>query len=72
MSQDTSYSEGYETKIPARMDRLPWSRFHWLVIFALGATWLLDGLEIGLVGALGAVLTQPDTLGLTSGQVGLA
>ncbi len=72
MSQDSSDSESYETKIPARMDRLPWSRFHWLVIFALGATWALDGLEIGLVSALGAVLTQPDTLGLTTAQVGYA
>jgi MFS family permease len=72
MSQDTSDSEEFETKIPARMDRLPWSKFHWLVIFALGATWTLDGLEIGLVSALGAVLTQPDTLGLTTAQVGYA
>lgn len=72
MSGDTSESESYETKIPARMDRLPWSRFHWLVIIALGATWTLDGLEIGLVSALGAVLTQPNTLALTTAQVGYA
>jgi MFS family permease len=72
MSGDSADSEEFETKIPARMDRLPWSRFHWLVLFALGATWTLDGLEIGLVSALGAVLTQPDTLGLTTAQVGYA
>ncbi|MFC7166701.1 MFS transporter [Halospeciosus flavus] len=62
----------YETKIPARMDRLPWSRWHWKVILALGVTWLLDGMEVTLVGALAAALTEPSTLGLTSGQVGLA
>lgn len=72
MSQDSSSSDGFETKIPARMDRLPWSKFHWLVLLALGATWTLDGLEIGLVSALGAVLTEPDTLGLTSSQVGFS
>ncbi|MBV9510723.1 MAG: hypothetical protein JO303_10625, partial [Caulobacteraceae bacterium] len=41
-----------ETHVPARLDRLPWSRFHWLVIMALGVTWILDGLEVTLVGAL--------------------
>ncbi len=70
MSQNDTEAEQYETKVPARMDRLPWSRFHWLVILALGATWLLDGLEIGLVGAIGPMLTDKSTLGLTSAQVG--
>ena len=36
----------FETDIPARMDRLPWSRWHWLVITALGITWIIDGLEV--------------------------
>ena len=72
MSQNDTEAERYETKIPARMDRLPWSRFHWLIIIALGATWLLDGLEIGLVGAIGPMLTSKSTLGLTSAQVGYA
>ena len=41
------------TNIPQRMDRLPWSRWHWLVVTALGVTWLLDGLEVSIVAALG-------------------
>jgi MFS family permease len=59
-----------ESEIPARLDRLPWSRFHWLVVIALGITWVLDGLEVTLAGALGAVLKRPDTLGLSDAQVG--
>jgi MFS family permease len=61
-----------ETDIPARMDRLPWSRWHWMVVFALGITWLLDGLEVTIVGAIAAVLTKPQTLGLSASQIGLA
>jgi len=57
-----------ETDIPARLDRLPWSRWHWLVIIALGITWILDGLEVTLVGSVAAVLTQEDTLHLTTSQ----
>ncbi|HEY2165919.1 MAG TPA: MFS transporter, partial [Jatrophihabitantaceae bacterium] len=38
------------TKIPARLDRLPWSHWHWLVVIALGSVWLLDGLEVTIVG----------------------
>lgn len=53
------------------MDRLPWSRWHWLIVTALGITWILDGLEVSIVGALGPVLTHPSTLGLTESQVGL-
>lgn len=59
-----------ESDIPARLDRLPWSRFHWLVVIALGITWVLDGLEVTLAGALGAVLQRPDALGLTDAEVG--
>ena len=40
----------FETDVPARLDRLPWSRFHWLVIIALGIAWVLDGLEVTIVG----------------------
>ena len=61
-----------ESDIPARLDRLPWSRWHWLVVIALGVTWILDGLEVTIVGALGSVLQEPDTLGLQATQVGLA
>jgi len=59
------------TNIPQRMDRLPWSRWHWLIVTALGITWILDGLEVSIVGALGPVLTHSTTLGLTESQVGL-
>lgn len=59
------------TNIPQRLDRLPWSRWHWLVVGALGITWLLDGLEVSIVAALGPMLTHPDTLHLTQSEVGL-
>src|SRR5690348_10127383 len=59
------------TDIPQRMDRLPWSRWHWLVVTALGITWLLDGLEVSIVASLGPTLTQPTTLHLRESEVGL-
>lgn len=59
------------TNIPQRMDRLPWSRWHWLVVTALGVTWILDGLEVSIVAALGPVLTHTTTLHLTESEVGL-
>jgi MFS family permease len=60
------------TDIPARLDRLPWSPWHWRIVIALGITWILDGLEVTIVGALGGVLTEPGTLNLSQAQVGLA
>ncbi len=60
------------TDIPARLDRLPWSAWHWRVVIALGVSWLLDGLEVTVVGSLGPALQRPDTLGLTAGQIGWA
>ncbi len=57
--------------VPARLDRLPWSRWHWLIVIALGITWLLDGLEVTLSGSLIGILKDPRTLGLTDAQVGL-
>ena len=59
------------TAIPQRLDRLPWSRWHWRIVGALGVTWLLDGLEVSIVAALGPMLTHPDTLQLTHSEVGL-
>ncbi|OWQ48219.1 MFS transporter [Roseateles noduli] len=56
--------------IARRLDRLPWSRWHWRVVLALGVAWVLDGLEVTLVGSVGAVLERPDTLGLSAVQVG--
>jgi MFS family permease len=59
-----------ETDIPARLDRLPWGRFHWLVVFALGVTWILDGLEVTLAGTLATAIRR--SLQLTSADVGFA
>ena len=61
-----------ETAVPGRMDRLPWSRWHWKILIGLGITWLLDGLEVTIVGAVAAVLTEPDTLHLKESQIGAA
>src|SRR4051795_8339981 len=62
--------EWVESYVPARLDRMPLSRWHWLIVTALGATWILDGLEVTLAGALGGILTRRETLGLTEAQVG--
>jgi len=56
--------------IPARLDRLPWSPWHWRVVVALGVAWVLDGLEVTLVGSLGGVLERADTLALSATEVG--
>ena len=61
------------TDIPARMDRLPWSRWHWLVVIGLGTVWILDGLEVTIVGSMSEALKDPETgLGLSSSDIGLA
>ncbi len=60
--------ETVRTDIPSRLDRLPWSRWHWIVIVALGITWILDGLEVTLVGSVAAVLTDKSTLALSTSQ----
>ncbi len=64
-------AEGFDTDIPARLDRLPWCRFHWLLVVALGVTWVLDGLEGTVVGAITPVL-EHTSLHLTAGQMGAA
>jgi MFS family permease len=58
------------SNIHTRLDRLPWSRWHWRVVIALGVAWVLDGLEVTLVGSIGGVLERSDTLALTATQVG--
>src|SRR6201982_3887683 len=60
------------TDIPARLDRLPWSRFHLLVVVALGVTWILDGLEVTIVGSIGPVLQNSQTLGFSAQEIGSA
>ena len=61
-----------ETDVPARLDRLPWGRFHTLVVAALGITWILDGLEVTLVGAVAGALKQSPVLQFTNIDIGLA
>jgi MFS family permease len=72
MAQAAISTDVMESDIPARMDRLPWSRWHWLIVAGLGVTWILDGLEVTIVGALASVLTEKQTLALTTSQVGFA
>jgi MFS family permease len=60
-----------ETRIPARLDRLPWSRWHWMVVVGLGTVWILDGLEVTIVGSIASRLTEPGSgLELSASQVG--
>jgi MFS family permease len=62
-----------ETQIPARLDRLPWARFHWLIVIGLGTVWILDGLEVTIVGALASRLTEPGSgIELNASQIGTA
>ena len=60
-----------ESNVPARLDRLPWSPWHWRIVIALGITWLLDGLETMLGGALVGILKDPRTLHLSDSEIGL-
>jgi len=62
----------FVTDVPARLDRLPWGRFHSLVVVALGVTWILDGLEVTLAGSVAAALKQSPVLRFSSSDVGLA
>src|SRR5205823_10361808 len=60
-----------ETDIPARLVRLPWARFHTLVVIALGVTWILDGLEVTLAGSVAGALEESPVLRFTAAEVGL-
>ncbi|TAM07013.1 MAG: MFS transporter [Paraburkholderia sp.] len=68
----TEISNIVETDLPARLDRLPWGRFHVLIVAALGITWLLDGLEVTLAGAVAGALKTSPALHFDNTQVGLA
>ncbi|MFJ9004569.1 MFS transporter [Streptomyces canus] len=58
------------TSIPARLDRLPWSRWHWTIVIGLGTVWILDGLEVTVVGNIASRLSEPGSgLSISSGQV---
>ncbi len=62
-----------ETNIPARLDRLPWARFHWLVVIGLGTVWILDGLEVTIVGSIAPRLTEKGSgIAITTAQIGTA
>jgi MFS family permease len=59
-----------ETEIPARLDRLPFSRFHWMIIVGLGTAWILDGLEVNVVGSISSRISEPGAgTGLTPADV---
>ncbi|WP_462166906.1 MFS transporter, partial [Frankia sp. AiPs1] len=61
------------TAIPARLDRLPWARFHWMIIVGLGTVWILDGLEVTMVGAVGSRMTEDGSgISLGAGDIGTA
>src|SRR3984957_561730 len=60
-----------ETDIPSRLDRLPWSRFHTLVVVALGITWVLDGLEVTIAGSIAGALQESPTLHFTPAEIGM-
>ena len=61
-----------KTNIPTRLDRLPWGRFHTLIVIALGITWVLDGLEVTLAGSVAGALETSPRLHFTARDIGLA
>jgi hypothetical protein len=65
-------TEAVATLIPARLERLPWGRFHVLVVAALGITWILDGLEVTLAGSVAGALKSSPVLHFSDPEVGLA
>jgi MFS family permease len=71
-SQPPNQPQVIETDIPARLDRLPWSRFHTLVVVALGVTWILDGLEVTLAGSVSGALKESPALRFSNTEIGLA
>jgi MFS family permease len=79
MASGSAHLGTVETRVPARLDRLPWSRFHWLVVIGLGTVWILDGLEVTIVGSIAARLTADgsgielsDSQVLTAGSIYVA
>ena len=72
VTADTGAAGLVETDVPARLDRLPWSRFHTLVVAALGITWILDGLEVTLAGSVAGALKASPILRFSNSDVGVA
>src|SRR5262245_46809332 len=71
ISDTATVAAPIRTTIPARLDRLGWSPFHTRMVAGLGAAWILDGLQITIASSVTGVLTQPDTLDMTSTEIGL-
>jgi hypothetical protein len=71
MSASMTAATPIRTTVPARLDRLGWSPFHTRMVAGLGAAWILDGLQITIASSVTGQLTQSDTLGMTSTEVGL-
>ena len=72
-TQEMAEGRIVETRIPARLDRLPWARWHWMVLVGLGTVWILDGLEVTIVGTISSRLTEKGSgLEITDSQIGLA
>src|SRR3954453_23392456 len=62
-----------KTNIPGRLDRLPWARFHWLVVGGLGTVWILDGLEVTIVGSIAPRMTEKGSgIAISTAQIGTA
>ena len=68
---DQKVSPTFRSDVPARLDRLPWSRWHWMVVTALGITWIIDGLEVTMMGAVSTVLQEPQSLHFSGTEIGL-
>jgi MFS family permease len=69
----TAATRTIRTNVPARLDRLPWSRFHWRIVIGLGTVWILDGLQVTIVGAIAPRLTEAGSgINLSSADVGTA
>ena len=71
MSATEAAPQAIRSTVPARLDRLRWSKFHTRMVIGLGSAWILDGLQITIASSVTGVLIQPDTLDMTSSQVGL-
>jgi MFS family permease len=70
---DTVRTGTIETNIPKRLDRLPWSRFHWLIVVGLGTVWILDGLEVTIVGSVASRLTESGSgISISTAGIGIA
>jgi MFS family permease len=73
IASPTAQSRIISTSIPARLDRLPWSRFHWRIVIGLGTVWILDGLQVTVVGSIAARMTSPGSgINITSAGIGTA